>query len=226
MAKAVFLVGDDPTLLKRLETDLGELGVDADIFIDVDACIAAEDGDAADLLIVNCSAETCSEKAAKLRRRWPMEKASILLLVDPEGVDTLAVDDQVDDIILTTYDLTELSARLKRLVSRTTKAYPSQRIVVGSLIIDFESFEVSVGDQVVPLTFREYELLRFLAGNRGRVFTRKVLVERIWEYDYLSGTRTVDVHVRRLRSKLGARYGSMIETVRNVGYRFSRHDLP
>lgn len=103
---------------------------------------------------------------------------------------------------------------------------PSQTIVIGNLLIDFESFEVAVGDQVVPLTFREFELLGFLAGNRGRVFTRKKLVESIWKYDYLSGTRTVDVHIRRLRSKLGARYGSMIETVRNVGYRFSGHDLP
>jgi len=225
MAKAVFLVGDDPTLLKRLEADLGDLGIEADIFTDVDACVGAQDADAADLLIINCSPETCREKTAKLRQRWPADEASILLIVDPKNIDTLAVDNQVDDIILTTYDPTELSARLKRLVSRTAKAYPSQRIVAGSLLIDFESFEVSVGDRVVPLTFREYELLRFLAGNRGRVFTRKALVESIWEYDYLSGTRTVDVHIRRLRAKLGARYGSMIETVRNVGYRFSRHDL-
>jgi len=99
-------------------------------------------------------------------------------------------------------------------------------IVIGDLVIDPEGVEVRVGDRLVPLTFREYELLKFLATQRGRVFTRKGLIEAIWEYDYLSGTRTVDVHVRRLRSKLGPRYGAMIETVRNVGYRFSRYDTP
>ncbi len=128
--------------------------------------------------------------------------------------------------MLADYTLKELSARLKLLTARAPKTAAGDEIVVGSLVIDFRSFEVRVEGRPVSLTFREYELLRFLAADRGRVFTRKTLVEKIWEYDYLSGTRTVDVHIRRLRYKLGPRYGSMIETVRNVGYRFSRHDPP
>lgn len=221
----VLLLGDDPELLARLETDLLSLKIKSDIFKDIDECIKTVNTSAIELLVVNYSPIICREQILKLRDAWQTEETPILLIIDPDAVDILAVDDQVDDIIITDYDLKELNARLRRLISRPAKASSSESIVVNNLVIDFESFEVSIEDKIISLTFREYELLRYLAGNRGRVFTRKILVENIWKYDYLSGTRTVDVHIRRLRSKLGPRYGSMIETVRNVGYRFSRHDL-
>ena len=86
-------------------------------------------------------------------------------------------------------------------------------------LLDLETYEASVDSQPLDLTFMEYELLRFLAASPGRVFTREVLLSRVWGYEYYGGARTVDVHIRRLRAKLGEEYASLIQTVRSVGYR-------
>ncbi len=90
----------------------------------------------------------------------------------------------------------------------------------GSLVIDTARCEVTVSGRPVMLTFKEYELLKFLAANTGRVFTRETLLDRVWGHDYFGGDRTVDVHVRRLRSKLEHAGHTFIDTVRNVGYAF------
>jgi DNA-binding response OmpR family regulator len=220
----VLILGDNSSLIARLEADLSTLGIKSDFFDDIDTCVKTVNTDTVDLLIVNYAPTICRDRISKLRDAWQTEETPILLIVDPAAVDMLELDSRINDIILADYDLKELSARLRRLISSPATPDSQEKIVVTDLVIDFESFEVSIEGEVIHLTFREYELLKFLAGNRGRVFTRKVLVENIWKYDYLSGTRTVDVHIRRLRSKLGVRYGSMIETIRNVGYRFSRYD--
>ena len=94
-----------------------------------------------------------------------------------------------------------------------------ERIEYGPLLLDLETYEASVNAQPLDLTFMEYELLRFLAASPGRVFTREVLLSRVWGYEYYGGARTVDVHIRRLRAKLGEEHASLIHTVRSVGYR-------
>ena len=95
-----------------------------------------------------------------------------------------------------------------------------QIIRVGDLVIDQDRYEVTVAGKKVILTFKEYQLLCLLAANPGRVYTRETLLSRVWQYDYFGGTRTVDVHIRRLRSKVEDASHLFIETVRNVGYRF------
>ena len=130
----------------------------------------------------------------------------------------------LDDFTLLPADADELSARLKLLISRPQQegrgrsGGPGQ-IQLGDLWIDPTRYEVWVGQRQVALTFKEYELLRLLASEPGRVFTREVLLDRVWGYDYFGGTRTVDVHIRRLRSKVEDPEHTFIETVRNVGYR-------
>jgi two-component system alkaline phosphatase synthesis response regulator PhoP len=94
-------------------------------------------------------------------------------------------------------------------------------IKCGDLVIDIAKYEVSIGGKLLALTFKEYELLKFLAKNRGRVFTRETLLNEVWGYDYYGGDRTVDVHIRRLRSKIEDSTHTFIETVRNIGYKFS-----
>ena len=94
----------------------------------------------------------------------------------------------------------------------------------GDVAIDEASYTAKVGGRVLDLTYKEFELLKFLAQHPGRVFTRAQLLQEVWGYDYFGGTRTVDVHVRRLRAKLGAEHESVIGTVRNVGYRFVAAD--
>ena len=103
---------------------------------------------------------------------------------------------------------------------KTGSKKDSNLIKCGDLVIDLAKYEATLSNKAVMLTFKEYELLKFLAGNPGRVFTREALLNRVWGYDYYGGDRTVDVHVRRLRSKIGGLGQDFIETVRNIGYRF------
>ena len=91
----------------------------------------------------------------------------------------------------------------------------------GDLVIDLAKCEVSIGDKIVILTFKEYQLLQFLSSNQGKVFTREALLNKVWGYEYYGGDRTVDVHIRRLRSKIEDSSHTFIETVRNIGYKFS-----
>ena len=90
----------------------------------------------------------------------------------------------------------------------------------GKLSIDVSKYEVRIGEKKIDLTFTEFELLKFLCGNPGTVFTREVLLNKVWGYEYYGGTRTVDVHIRRLRSKIEGKSSTFIETVRNIGYKF------
>lgn len=128
----------------------------------------------------------------------------------------------MDDFIIQPYDIRELVLRIKRLIQRNDNTSSGELIRYGELAIDLAKCEVSVGDKVVMLTFKEYELLKFLAHNHGRVFTREALLNKVWGYDYYGGDRTVDVHIRRLRSKIEDSSHTFIETVRNIGYRFKR----
>jgi hypothetical protein len=130
----------------------------------------------------------------------------------------------IDDVLLSPYDVSELELRinlalLKRGIfeSQTTENILS----LDGLVINFDSYEVAIDAEPLDLTFKEYELLKCLITNKGRVYTRDQLLSTVWGYDYYGGARTVDVHIRRLRAKLG-RHESLIETVRNVGYRFKR----
>lgn len=125
----------------------------------------------------------------------------------------------VDDFIVYPFKPQELKARLSRLLrSQET----TNKLQVEDLIIDTDKYEVLVGGESLELTFKEYELLKFLVEHAERVWSRQALLNRIWEYDYFGGTRTVDVHIRRLRAKLGPKYSEYLQTVRHVGYKWAK----
>jgi two-component system, OmpR family, alkaline phosphatase synthesis response regulator PhoP len=126
----------------------------------------------------------------------------------------------VDDFIVWPYDNKELDARVKRLVQRNLTQ--DEIIKCGDLEINLANCEVRVEGKIVELTFKEFELLKFLAQDTGRVYTREALLNKVWGYDYFGGDRTVDVHVRRLRGKIELSGQTFIETVRNIGYRFKK----
>jgi two-component system alkaline phosphatase synthesis response regulator PhoP len=126
----------------------------------------------------------------------------------------------VDDFLVWPFDTRELIARAKRVLQKNISQ--DEIIRAGDLEINLAHCEVRVEGKIVELTFKEYELLKFLAHDRGRVFTRETLLNKVWGYDYFGGDRTVDVHVRRLRSKIELSGQTFIETVRNIGYRFKR----
>ena len=126
----------------------------------------------------------------------------------------------VDDFILYPYENTELALRLNRLLSRSQTARTGKQLTVDGLTIDTDSFEVTVEGRQLSLTFKEFELLRFLAAHPGRVHTREALLNQVWGYEYFGGLRTVDVHIRRIRAKLGVKHENLIQTVHGVGYKF------
>jgi two-component system alkaline phosphatase synthesis response regulator PhoP len=135
-----------------------------------------------------------------------------------EGIDNSF---EADDFITTPYDAAELALRVGRLLNRG-RTGGNEMITSRGIMIDLVTCEVAVDGQVLDLTFKEYELLKLLAGSPGRVYTREDLLNKIWGYDYFGGDRTVDVHIRRLRSKIEATGHTFIETVRNIGYRFRK----
>ncbi|CAI8024571.1 Transcriptional regulatory protein GlnR [Geodia barretti] len=125
-----------------------------------------------------------------------------------------------DDFIVAPLDSAELVARVGQIVYRRDGRGGEQRIRVGELTIDLQSYEVAMAGRRISLTYKEFQLLTLLASNPGRVYTREALLNQIWGYDYLGGTRTVDVHIRRLRSKVEDPDHLFVETIWNVGYRF------
>jgi DNA-binding response OmpR family regulator len=127
----------------------------------------------------------------------------------------------IDDFLIPPYTAGELLARLRLILWRTKNISGDQVVKIGELLIDLQNYEVMLDGIPIEMTFKEYELLKFLATHTGRVFTREALLNHVWGYDYYGGTRTVDVHIRRIRSKLGTESVDLIETVRNVGYRFA-----
>ena len=128
--------------------------------------------------------------------------------------------DMTDDFVIGPYDLEELGLRIKRLLHKTGQKDTGELIACGDLLINQAKCEVTLSGKMITLTFVEFELLRFLASNKGRVFTRDALLNKVWGYDYYGGDRTVDVHVRRLRSKIEDSTHIFIDTVRNIGYKF------
>ena len=126
----------------------------------------------------------------------------------------------VGDFILDPFDNDELDARVTRLLTKSHGMKRGKLLSADGLVIDTESFEVTVDGRKLALTFKEFELLRYLASHAGRVHTREALLNQLWGYEYFGGLRTVDVHVRRIRAKLGLKHEHLIQTVHGVGYKF------
>jgi DNA-binding response OmpR family regulator len=147
--------------------------------------------------------------------------APLLLVVTEAGFVGITPDWGVGDVVLDTAHAAEVDARIRLLAGRAELAEATPgRISAAGVVIDEASYSVKVNERPLDLTYKEFELLRFLATHPSRVFTREQLLSEVWGYDYFGGTRTVDVHVRRLRAKLGD-MEQLIGTVRNVGYRFN-----
>ena len=149
----------------------------------------------------------------------------VLLIVTEGGLAVVAHDWGMDDVLLHTCGPAELDARIRlsigRLNAKRVADDPDAHVIrTGEVIVDDATYTAKIGGRALDLTYKEFELLKFLAQHPGRVFSRQQLLQEVWGYDYFGGTRTVDVHVRRLRAKLGPENEHLIGTVRNVGYRF------
>jgi two-component system, OmpR family, alkaline phosphatase synthesis response regulator PhoP len=157
-----------------------------------------------------------------LRKRDEPVEPVLLLVTGAQLADLELREDLFDDFCLSPFHPREVEARLKHLLWRTGRGTRPELIEYGALSLNLETYHAVIAGRPLDLTYMEYELLKFLAAHPGKVFTREVLLSRVWGYEYYGGARTVDVHVRRLRAKLGEEHASLIQTVRSVGYRFGQ----
>lgn len=157
-----------------------------------------------------------------MRRRDNRVDRIIVLVSGAQLADLEMRDDMFDDFCLAPIHPRELDSRLRHLFYTEMAASRESLIEYSGLILNTETYQASFGGKPLDLTYMEYELLKFLAQNPGKVFSREVLLSRVWGYEYYGGARTVDVHIRRLRAKLGEEHANLIETVRSVGYRFGQ----
>ncbi len=173
----------------------------------------------ADLVLVDARRDLVQVRQLLRQLRTAGLEAPVLVIVSEGGWAAVSADWGADDVILHTAGPGEVDARLRIAIARAAPEV-SGEIRSGDLAIDEVTYSARLRGRALDLTFKEFELLKFLAQSPGRVFSRSQLLQEVWGYDYFGGTRTVDVHVRRLRAKLGAEHEALIGTVRNVGYRF------
>ena len=181
------------------------------------------DAPPADAVIIDGRQDLAQIRSLTRMLRTTGTNSPMVLVVTEGGLAVVAADWGMDDFILSTAGPAELEARLRVGTGRAEEGNddPDSHLVKsGGVVVDDVTYTAKLDGRPLDLTFKEFELLKFLAQHPGRVFTREQLLQEVWGYDYFGGSRTVDVHVRRLRSKLGAEKESLIGTVRNVGYRF------
>ena len=198
------------------EEVLEELGVDAAL---VSSLADAESIDPKSSLVLVESSSMSGQVLRACLSRCSRLRAPVLLVLDASQLDDVRDAGRVDDFIVSPFSQEELAMRARRLVESGSESTGEGVVRVGELVISPTNYEVSVSGRRVDLRFKEYELLLLMASNPGRVYSREALLKQVWGYEYLGGTRTVDVHVRRLRSKIEDADRSYIETIWNVGYR-------
>ena len=181
---------------------------------------ALENTPEVDLIVVDATDDFAGASSACRAIAVSDRPRPVLVVVDEGGLAALKRSWGFDDWLLPKTRPAELETRLRLLIEGARRSRTS-RARIGDLSIDEETYVVRLRGRPLDLTFREFELLRYLASNPGRVFTRSQLLQEVWGYDYYGGTRTVDVHIRRLRAKLGTEYEQLIGTVRGVGYKLN-----
>jgi DNA-binding response OmpR family regulator len=189
---------------------------------------ALVDAPAGDHAIVDARRELASAKSLCRILRTTGLSMPLLVVLTEGGLAGLTAEWGVDDVLLDTAGPAEVDARIRLALTRGQDAPEDldAPITSGELVIDEGGYSARLRGKPLDLTYKEFELLKYLAQHPGRVFTRAQLLQEVWGYDYYGGTRTVDVHVRRLRAKLGPDHEALIGTVRNVGYRLVPDDTP
>lgn len=176
----------------------------------------------ADLLLLDFTASPTDAPLVvrSLKRDVELKHIAVVALVDARDAISLDFSVGLEDFLVKSDSFEELETRIKFVLWRLSKVDSKDTVKAGALVMNLASYQVSVKGESIELTYKEYELLRFLLTHRGRVFSRDALLRHVWGEEYLGGTRTVDVHIRRLRAKIGTEFDELIQTVRNVGYKF------
>jgi DNA-binding response OmpR family regulator len=174
-----------------------------------------------DLLLIDGTDDVAvaEEATRRLSLAWEIGLPPIIVVVNDETVARFRFEVGADDFLMASTSVGEISARLGLIARRSGHGDEASVLKVGDLTVNPENYQVYMRGRPLDLTYKEFELLKFLAQRPGRVCGRDLLLREVWGYDYYGGTRTVDVHIRRLRAKLGPEHEALIETIRNVGYR-------
>jgi DNA-binding response OmpR family regulator len=188
--------------------------------LEVSALLTSPQSDA---VLVDARRDLAGARSVTRLLRTTGVTAPLFVVLTEGGLAALTAEWGVDDVLLDAAGPAEVEARLRLALGRKQATAPAADpgvVRAGELTIDEGTYTCRLRGRVLDLTFKEFELLKHLAQHPGRVYTRAQLLQEVWGYDYFGGTRTVDVHVRRLRAKLGAEHEQLIGTVRHVGYKF------
>lgn len=231
MARKVLVVDDEPSIVELVQFNLEKEGFEVAQAYDGESALDAFRSDRFDLVILDLMLPGMDGLEVCQAIRRGSQVPVIMLTAKTDEFDrVLGLSIGADDYVTKPFSPRELVARVKAILRRQAMDSQSGQdeqgvhvIRVRDLVIDGDRFEVEVGGARVDLTPKEFELLRFLAANAGRVLTRELLLEKVWGYDYAGNTRTVDVHIRRLRQKVESDDANpaYIHTVHGVGYKFS-----
>jgi len=215
----VLIIADGSEQVRELSLGLAEKGFLCSIACAEDDNLKDVGNLSADLVVIAVDGAAPGSEMRNLPQRLKEKtRLPVVILLSNESLDVLNSTVDVDDFVMDPWSANEVVARVRRILQRRPDEGNKDLVRCGELVIDLAKCEVAFRGRLVELTFKEYELLKFLLNNKGRVFSREVLLNKVWGYDYFGGDRTVDVHIRRLRSKLDE--SECIETVRNIGYRF------
>lgn len=216
----ITIIAEESDRIQKLVSKLNRNGFSCSVVADRGQALARISTEPPDLLLVDIDISPATQPTESSLLAAVAKTIPILALIPPGRLNELAANLKITDFAVKPFSIEEVALRVKRLLSRAQGADASEIITRGDLEIHLARYEVRLSGRLVELTFREYKLLSFLAANRGQVFTREVLLNKVWGYDYFGGDRTVDVHIRRLRSKVEDANHTFIDTVRNIGYRF------
>ncbi len=219
--ETLLLIGSEEAGLKRLKSYLVRRGFRVSAFSVDELDRLEEVKDRFNFGLLDATAVgRLAELVARLRSQPPAKDLPLLVLLKPDHLRELPSISGLEDFLVGPADPELLETRIRFVLKRLNHAAPGTGIEIGDLRLDVDQYEVTLKDEPLELTYKEFELLKFLATHPTRVFSRDQLLNQVWDYDFIGGTRTVDVHIRRLRAKLGPKYASLIDTVRNVGYKF------
>lgn len=225
--KRILIVANNATGAMELDSGLTQMGFACSTADNANNAIETAKREAFDIVLVDADGLSASAwsslKSDQFRKIKSAGHLPVIVLM-PRGIlDGVDSNLEIDDFVVRPFNLSELGARIRRIINRTNNVGNQDFIRCGNLVIDLAKCEVSVNGRLIVLTFKEYELLKFLMRHKGKVFTREALLNEVWGYHYYGGDRTVDVHIRRLRSKTEDSSHTFIETVRNIGYKLSEH---
>jgi two-component system alkaline phosphatase synthesis response regulator PhoP len=214
----VFIIANESEQARKLRAELTQRGFDCLIVHHNDEAIEQIVEQSLGVMLLDADEATFDSEAWELIQRIRQERhIPLIALISREKLN--GFDSSIDDFVVKPWEANEVTARIKRILKQKESIDSEDIIRCGDLVIDLAKYEVSLNGKPIMLTFREYQLLKFLASNKGKVFTREALLNKVWGWDYYGGDRTVDVHIRRVRSKIEDPTHTFIDTVRNIGYR-------